>query len=55
MNQATEVYARTFDATFFGLPTAIRAQVEVKIGYKAGQNSGSAWETTESSTNSIWL
>jgi hypothetical protein len=31
MKQATEVYARTFDATFLGLPAGIRAQIEAKI------------------------
>ncbi len=32
MKQATEVYAQTFDATFLGLPAAIRSQIELKIG-----------------------
>src|SRR5580658_9591677 len=32
MKQATEVYSRTFDATFFGLPPGVRAQIEAKIG-----------------------
>jgi len=31
MKQATEVYARTFDATFLGLPAAIQTQIELKI------------------------
>jgi mRNA interferase RelE/StbE len=31
MNQATEVYAKTFDVTLFGLPAAVRTQIELKI------------------------
>jgi mRNA interferase RelE/StbE len=31
VRQATEVYARSFDAIYLGLPAAVRAQIDVKI------------------------
>ena len=37
MRQATEVYARTFDSVLFGLPQAIRTQIESKISELGGR------------------
>ena len=37
MKQATEVYARTFDAVLLGLPQAIRTQIESKVSELGGK------------------